>query len=440
MNYSDLAALLSQSEKKNIYLRFSPDVFDFTDRDAAQEIHFFIQGNLNFSLLLTDQNLPIVISMLKLSIFSKDNKFITWDWKSFVTYVVAKTGKPLHIDAAVIDLKVLELYAGQKNKSPDSLSEAMLRVKHLISSGIWKEVDAVYKNIHLPLMTTVLPHLETSGILDTLAGAKVFAHYELNGQENGRLLCFNAFKNGFVPHAMKPETRESLKPRNYDELFLNFDFKGMEVFVLAWLSKDPLLQELCASDDVYTGLYSHLFGVVPNNKNDRELVKKSFLPVIYGQSAYSLSQRSGIAIDLAEKVVERISSLFSTAFSFVLSYQEQLKQNGFVKDIFGKRRYNFESGKEYLVRNFCIQAPAATICLEKLIHLYFALKDKTDLAYTVHDGYFVYANKKNWQEIFKIGTEILTSESDLCPGLRLKIACRGGRNLNNLKPLARKGE
>jgi DNA polymerase I-like protein with 3'-5' exonuclease and polymerase domains len=149
-----------------------------------------------------------------------------------------------------------------------------------------------------------------------------------------------------------------------------------------------------------------------------------------------LSQRCGFVIDVAEQVVERISSSFSASCSFVAKYENDLKKNGFVQDVFGKRRYNFEQGKEYLAKNFSIQSPAATICLEKLINLYFVLKDKAKIAYTVHDGYAVYVNKNNWKQIYKNCMEILTSESNLCAGLHLKVSCRGGRNLNDLKSIS----
>jgi hypothetical protein len=61
------------------------------------------------------------------------------------------------------------------------------------------------------------------------------------------------------------------------------------------------------------------------------------------------------------------------------------------------------------------------------------LKDKAEIAYTVHDGYVVYATKENWKQVYKKCMDALTSESELCPGLKLKVSCKGGRNLNDLK-------
>jgi DNA polymerase I-like protein with 3'-5' exonuclease and polymerase domains len=148
----------------------------------------------------------------------------------------------------------------------------------------------------------------------------------------------------------------------------------------------------------------------------------------------------GIASDVSERVVEQISSLFPNALSFVAEYEQQVKKDGFAKDVFGKRRSSFESGKEYLARNFAVQSPAATICLEKLIKLHYSLsnlnqflKHKVQIAYTVHDGYVLYITKENWKDVLKKSLEVLMSESEICPGLKLKVSCKGGRTLDDMK-------
>lgn len=434
MNYQDLAQLLSDIDQRSLFLRFNPEVFDFTDKEAECELQFFVQGGKEFQVRLTGDTLPMILSLLKLSVFSKGMKVFVWNWKCFISYVIAKTNNLFNIDCSIIDIKIIESYNGIKKQCPVSFIEAFNRVKNLVSSGGYKNAEKIYKQIHMPLMTTVIPSLESIGIIDTDRKAKVHAYYEIDGQDNGRLRCHNAFKRGYVPHTMSSEVKAFLKPISYDDVFMSFDFRGMEVFVLAHLSQDQKLIKFCKEPDIYGSLHKELLG--SDGKNNRELAKKCFLPVIYGQSAYSLSQRCGLAIDVAEQVVERISSSFSASCSFVAKYENDLKKNGFVQDVFGKRRYNFEQGKEYLAKNFSIQSPAATICLEKLINLYFVLKDKAKIAYTVHDGYTVYVNKNNWKQIYKNCMEILTSESDLCKGLHLKVSCRGGRNLNDLKSIS----
>lgn len=434
MDHSQLAKALAATVGPNVFICCQPEVLDFTDRAVVPELKIFSSSG-QVTIMLTDEVLPILLPMLRLSIFGKSNKIVAWNWKNFVSFVLAKTGKTYPVDGAIIDLKIIETYCGRKFNVPKTLIEAMNRLKDLITTGMWKEVETVYRKVHIPLITTVIPHLETVGILNKQVGNKVYAYYEINGQENGRLKCSGEYQQGYVPHAMKPETRQALRPRSESDLFMVFDYKGMEVFMLSWMSKDPLLQELCREPDIYVALYEKITGKKCEGKNDREMAKKFFLPVIYGQSAYSLSQRCGIALDVAEIIVERIDTLFPVALAFIEGYQKQLQELGYAKDIFGKRRSSFEEGKEYSVRNFAVQSPASVVCLEKLSHLYFALKNKTDLAYTVHDGYAVYATKENWKAIAKLGRDVLTGESDLCPGLRLRVTCRAGRNLDDLKLL-----
>lgn len=437
MDFSALRTILSGVGTQPVFMRTSPEVLDFTDKSSLSEI-IFATSTQEIKILLADETLPLVMEMLKLSFFQKGLKVVCWDWKSLASFIAFKTKKLFHVDASIIDLKILESYSGNKIKhSPKTFVDAFNRLKAVM--GSWKQIENVYKNLHIPLMTSVLPHLETTGIINKNLNSKVFAHYEIDGQENGRLRCSGLFQNSFVPHAMGPEVRESLFPRTDEEMFMLFDYKGMEVFMLAWLSDDPVLKELCKEPDIYSALYSKITGKIVEGKEDRELAKKFFLPVVYGQSASGLSNRCGVAIEVAESIVGRISEEFPVSMNFVASYQKQLLDFGYAKDFFGKKRV-FEKGKEFAVRNFSVQSPSAVVCSEKLCHLYYALKDITDIAYTVHDGYVVYATKENWKKVFKIGNDVLGGESDFCPGLRLRVACRAGRNLNNLKSLVRKGE
>lgn len=438
MNYNDLAEALNQFEGNSVLVTCRPEILDFTDKNASNELIISGKEGHEIILVLKDETLPIISSMLSISIFSKGWKILTWNWKALSTYIRFKTGKSYEVNGAIIDFKVLENYSGLKTVAPKNLAEALQRLKNLIKNDYWRQSEPIYKNIHLPLLTTVLPHLESIGILDVEIQAKVHACYDIEGQQNGRLLCTKAFDKGYVPHAMGDQIKAVLKPLRQDQLFMSFDFKGMEVAVLAHLSKDVGLSEMYVKSDVYSALYEKLTGQKSQGLQDRDFAKKCFLPTIYGQSARALSQRCGVAIDLAELVVERISSSFRASLVFVTQCESMVREHGFAQDVFGRRRANFDAGKEYLARNFAVQSPAATLCLEKLIDLHVALYKKADIAYTVHDGYVVYAKKDNWKQIYSICHKVLTAESRLSPGLCMKVTCRAGRNLNDLKPIGHK--
>lgn len=432
-----LSKLLVEFAGQNFYLKFEPEIFDFTDNSVDKFLIFHFKEK-EFKILLSDDNLPFIVSVLKITLFSKDSRILTWDWKNLSSYVLAKLGKSLQIDSNIIDLKILESYAGFKNRPPESLSEALIRLKEIVASGFWSQVDSIYKKIHLPLMTTVIPHLETVGVLDSENRKKVFAHYEIEGQQNGRLRCHQAYKDGFVPHAMTPFFKGTLRSKDFDKTFVSFDFQGMEVFVLAWLSRDENLLELCRQQDVYSAVFEKISKRKCENKNQRDLAKKFFLPVIYGQSANSLSQTCNLSLQTAESIIERINYFFPAVSAFIQSYQKQIEEQGYAKDFFGRRRLSFEEGKTYAVRNFAIQSPAALICLEKLISLYFSVHKKAEIVYTVHDGYVLSVLKTEFDSVVKTGFDVLSSESILCPGLKLRVSCQGGENLNELKSIEMK--
>lgn len=431
----EIASISSQT----VFFKTQPECLDFTDKDSENFLFIYLQNGKLLKISLKDENFLFVISILRVSIFSKGMRIISWNWKNFASYVLNRTGKDYLVGGSIFDLKIIESYLGIKNKSPDSISNALFRLKSIVSSGLWKSVEEIYKGLHLSLITNTIPNLENSGVIDLNQKSHVYAYYEVEGQENGRLKCFSAFDKSFVPHAMGSEQKNFIKPINPGDFFMSFDFKSMEVFVLSWLSKDPLLEEACTHPDLYLFLYEKILKKAPEKKSDRFFVKKFFLPVIYGQSALSLSQRCAIPKDYAISIIDRMRSLFPVALKWVDFNQQQFKELGYAKDYFGKRR-NIEKDKDYLVRNFCIQSPSSIICLEKLNDLFFAIKDETKIAFMVHDSYFIYANKENYKLVYNIAKDVLSSESCFCNGLKLKTSCQVGNNLNELKLFKLKGE
>lgn len=439
MDYLKFSEFIGNLESQNCLMLFEPEILDFTDDEVDKFLHIHVIGGNMISLRLNElKDLEFIANALQLYFLSKGSKTITWNWKNFASYVLAKTGRMLECvygqnEGAIIDLKIIESYFGIKNSAPKNLVEALNRVKKLFGEANYKESSKIYRAIHLPLMTKVIPHLETVGLLDSASSNKVHAYYEIDGQENGRLLCHNAYKLGYIPHNLTEQKKSELKPI-LDSFFMYFDFNSMEVFMLQWLSKDPLLGEMCQTDDVYYSLYEKIIGEKADKKESRDKCKKFFLPVIYGMSANTLADRLKVELSTAQSITTRINELFPTALAWVQAYQDQVKEKGYADDIFCKRRYFKE--KEYRVRNFCVQSPASIVCLEKLIQLYYALVPATNLIYHVHDGYVIYATKENWKEIYRKGNLVLSSESELCPGLKLKVSCKAGRNLNRLANVA----
>lgn len=414
---------------ENVYISLKPEIFDITDPESEKILT--IIGKTTASINITKNNSIILFSLLQLSL--KNTKIICWNYKNLVSYFLKTTNKFLNIEnSSIIDLKVIETYLGLKQIAPKTFPEAINRLKSIITE--YKESQLIYKNIHLPLITNVIPKLENIGILGK--DKKLHAYYEINGQENGRLNCTANFKDCFIPNTlnilaengsnwMTNTNNDKLLPLE-DNFFMYFDIKNMEVAVLGHLSKDEKLQEILKQDNVYETICE-----IATNEKDRIKGKKIFLPVIYGIGKQLLAKKLEISQENAENIIYKLKNHFPIAFQWVESYQNIAKEKGVCKDIFGKKRY-FDKNEEYRARNFAIQSPASTICLDKLVELN---KNINSIAFVVHDGFCVYATKNNWKQIFKIAYDILIKESNICSGLKFRVSCKAGKDLNNLRKL-----
>ena len=103
----EIISLLSSINNQTVYIVFNPAIFDFTDKEAQNEIKICLQDGRIIDINLNENNLSFIMSILKISLFSDGMKIIVWDWKVIATYVLANTKKDYAVDAAIIDLKIL---------------------------------------------------------------------------------------------------------------------------------------------------------------------------------------------------------------------------------------------------------------------------------------------------------------------------------------------
>ncbi len=436
MQVSQILADVASGNVVYVYCR--PDVLDFSSADGKGELVICCQGDDEYVLQLDREIVQHIWFRLQLSIFAAGKKVFGWNLKNLFSYLRHHGGKDFKTEANLIDLKVIESYLGISQKRPGSLADAMARVRHIFNSGIWKDVQPIYKRIHLPLITQTIPAIETLGVLDKRLESVVYPHYQIDGQVNGRLKSDKSFALGFVPHTMSEDDREAILPRGLEDMFMYFDYKNMEVAVLQWLSKDKKLGEHLETPDVYAAIYEQVIGK-KCEEGQREVAKNFFLPVIYGLSASGLVEKFKtkhnmvISFDAAQAIVDRINDSYGTATDWIGGSQQHAEISHVARDFYGRRREFPDDA--YLVRGFKVQAPAATICLDRLIHLQRSIP----VVMHIHDGYVALANKGNWQSVYKTAKGILEAESDFFQGLKLKVNCKAGRNLNRLKPIGKKG-
>jgi len=414
MNQIQLAVQLDQllQAGPNVFLKLEPEMVDFTQTTISLKLLFFSK-TYEISLELDSENLAEMITFVKSAIFADENiSIICWNIKSLFTYILAKTHCELECNCKLLDLKLAECFIGIRGKAPNSFDEAVARARKILSDSSWVKFKNIYQRVYLPLLMDVIPKIETEGVFNTQKRQILFPCYQIEGQVNGRLACQIAYDSCFNPHSLDEEQKALLQPKGNGLTFVSFDYMFMEVCILAWLSRDELLMNLVSEKgDFYKKLFKLVSGTECDTEGKRSFCKDYlFLPVVYGQTANTLAERAKISMEIAGKLVYLLKKHFAKLFDWVENYPVS---DGVYVDYVGRKGVGG--------RNFVVQSPAAMFCLEKLVNLYKSLKNYGSLVAHIDDGYTVQCGQKQVEAVSSLCIKALESESELFPGLNLRV-------------------
>lgn len=386
-------------------------------------------------LAFTKHNVGLYCKFLKDTVFGDNKKVICYNSKPFFSYILSHKIQFSSFKALFYDLQWFFSYDGQRNVHISSRNELISRfpeIMKLLSS----EKNNLYKTIYSRLITEVIPYIENNYLINFEEEGRIYPFYKIEGQENGRLSCQVNHKKSYNPHSLGPDIKQFLRPAYPHNIFMIFDYKNMEVSVLAQMCKDKnLIKILESKKDFYEEVFRIIIG--GENKNSRNIAKKIFLPIIYGQAHLSLSQQLSISENTAKELISRLRKTFPDAFEFSDNAQEEAKNNGCVRDFFSRTRM-FPDGF-YKARNFVVQSPAALLCLEKLIGLYDGLnKKEARIVFSIHDGYGISANKTDFFGLYAHIKNLLEADSILLPSLKLNVSLTIGKKLNEMLEFKRK--
>jgi uncharacterized protein YlxP (DUF503 family) len=426
---SEIAEVLESIKYKEVFFHFEEDIVDWTDDDKPVNLVMKFDGKkttISLCNLYDIENLAASFYY-----YANKSKLISWNVKNFFSFFKKKSS--IDIDTNIIyDLYVIFSYFSLPINKPSSLKEATSVISKIQKTEQWSKFEKYYENVYWPLISKVIPDIETNGLVDVANRKIVYSYYEIEGQINGRLKTLKCLKDCFLPHSMGEANKKNIRLQNDDQVFIYLDYKHMEVSILEWITKDPNLSKIVNSqDDLYESIWLMLTGQAAN-PNQRQICKNIFLPILFGQKSQSLSERIGIDEKNAKKLIYKLRQSFPVAFSWIDS--QDADSNNISVDIFGRRR-KFANQDLYKIKNFCIQSPSNMVCLRKLVKLHESIKNDAKICMHIHDGYVLSCHKSKMKEITKIAKQSLEQEEDMFPGLKLKVACKYGENLNNLEEI-----
>jgi len=232
------------------------------------------------------------------------------------------------------------------------------------------------------------------------------------------------------------KVREAFIPRDENYVLLAADYSQIELRVIAAISGDKAMIEAFQNDeDIHKATAAKIFGVPLSEvtREQRNNAKTVNFGIIYGVSAFGLSQQTNLSRSEAKEVIDSYLATYSGIRDYMTERIEFAKKNGYVETIMGRRRYLKDiNSANAVVRgqaernaiNAPIQGSAADIIKKAMIdiHSFFEQeKFKSRMVLQVHDELVFDAHKDEVETIRPIIVNKMQHAVDLVVKLKVDV-------------------
>lgn len=138
------------------------------------------------------------------------------------------------------------------------------------------------------------------------------------------------------------EVRKAFIPRAATNTLLSADYSQIELRLIAELSQDKnMLEAFAAGHDIHRATAAKVYGLELDEvtSDQRRNAKAVNFGIIYGQSAFGLSQNLGIPRKEAADIIEQYFHQYAGVREYMNEAITFAKENGYVETILKRRRY-----------------------------------------------------------------------------------------------------
>lgn len=261
----------------------------------------------------------------------------------------------------------------------------------------------------------------------------------------GRLSSNNPnLQNIPVRTDMGREIRRAFVAKDNDHTLLSIDYSQIELRVIAHASGDAgMIEAFNQNIDIHTATAAKVFGV-PLDQVDKEMRRKAKtvnFGIIYGISAFGLSQRINIPRKEAKEIIDNYFVQFSGIKSYMDNTINIAREHGYVETLKGRRRYIRDiNSKNATVRGFAernainapIQGSAADMIKIAMINIHDWLSKsefKTKMILQVHDELLFEVPKNEVEAV----TPVLKKLMEEAMPLKVPVLVESGTGQNWLE-------
>ena len=321
----------------------------------------------------------------------------------------------------------------KKNYSTDEETLTELIDNHPIISQILE-----YRNIKKLLTTYIdpLPSLVSPG------DNKIHTTYNQALTATGRLSSVKPnLQNIPIRTERGREIRKAFVPSHEDGVIISADYSQIELRLMAHMSGDPdFITAFREGKDIHTATAAKVFGVTEESvtREQRNRAKVANFGIIYGISAFGLSQRLKIPRGESKKLIEDYFASYPEVERYMHRMVEEAKDIGFVSTLYGRKRFLPDiNSRNPTVRgvaernaiNAPIQGSAADIIKVAMVRLYRRIAReglKSKMVLQVHDELVFDAYKDEAERLSAIIKEEM--EGVISLKIPLTVECQQGAN------------
>ena len=294
-------------------------------------------------------------------------------------------------------------------------------------AGKHRIVDMIlqYRGVKKLLST----YVEALPLLINPATGRIHTSFNQAVTATGRLSSTNPnLQNIPVRDQMGRRIREAFIPRDENHLLLSADYSQVELRLMAHLSGDPsLIEAFRQGEDIHSATAAKLFHKTSEEvtSEERRRAKTANFGIIYGISAFGLSQRLDIPRKEAKEIIEGYFASYPKVKEYMDSAITDAREKGYVETVFGRRRYLRDIASRNAVArgvaernaiNAPIQGSAADIMKIAMIEIYRRFQQegiRSKMILQVHDEVIVDMLKEEQERVVAIVKEAMESAAQL---------------------------
>jgi DNA polymerase-1 len=323
----------------------------------------------------------------------------------------------------------LELTPGRKGKtgySTDSKVLRAIRADHEIVPVIeeWRELTK--------LVNTYL------GPLPTLLGEDLRLHTTINQTvaATGRLSTSNPNLQAIpIRTELGREIRSAFVAESGHRL-LSADYSQIELRILAHVSGEPRLREAFQrGEDIHTATAAEVLGKDPATltKDERNVAKMINFGIVYGISAFGLSENLDIPKEQAQTYIDTYLARFPHVQAFIARTIAQAGEDGYATSLLGRRRpvpelrasnRQTRGFGERVAVNFVMQGSNADIIKVAMVAIHRRLREEgrgARLVLQVHDELLLEVPETEVSAIRELVREEMVGAYPLDPPLAVDV-------------------